>query len=190
MRRVHGVLCVSFVIAVSACSSSKPSPIPVDRPPGANPSHQSGATTAATTGATSSAPASAAYDPQKVCSLLSPADIKSAIGADVATGAIGDQQAGLWVECRYYRGTDLVVRVQVSTPANAQSGYEGNCQATDPATVPGADKACWDSGLNSVTVMKGGAEFDVIYADPTVKSDQAKTTALAVAALANLPKLG
>ena len=183
MRRVHGVLCVSFVIAVSACSSSKPSPIPVDRPPGGNGSHQSAATT--------SAPASTAYDAQKACSLLSPADIKTAIGTDVKAGAIGDQQAGLWVECRYYRDTDLIVRVQVATPANAQSAYEGDCDVTTvPATVPGADKACWDSIFNVVNVMKGGASFGVIYADTTVKPDEAKTTALAAAALANLSKLG
>jgi hypothetical protein len=183
MRPGRSLLYASVVIALSACSSSKPPPPSGAAPSGAGTSNQPSA-------ATSSASASSGYDPQKACSLLSPADIKSTIDADVSAGAIGDQQPGLWVECRYYRGTDLMVRVQVATPANAQSAYEGNCQATDPATVPGSDKACWDSGLNSVNVLKGGVEFDVVYADSTAKSDQAKTTALAVAALANLPKLG
>lgn len=121
--------------------------------------------------------------------LLSPADIKTATGVDVTPGAIGDQQAGLWVECRYYHGSDLVVRTQVATPNNAADAFQGNCQATDAATIAGADQACWDSGLGSVNVMKGGVEFDVVYSDTTAASDKAKTTALATAALANLAKL-
>lgn len=149
-----------------------------------SPTAAGGATSAAAGGG------AASYSTAKVCSLLSPSDIKTATGADVAAGAIGDRQAGLWVECRYYAGQQLLVRVQLAEPAHAQDAYTGNCQATDPATVPGADKGCWDSALGAVNVLKGGLELGVVYDDGTTKTDQGKTTALAAAALANVGKLG
>jgi hypothetical protein len=172
------VLCAAVVATLAGCSGSTS---PMTAPA------QTGATSQA---AARSTPSVAAYDANKACALLSPADIKTAIGTDVKPGAIGDRQAGLWVECRYYRDTDLIVRVQVATASYAASAFEGDCQATVSVTIAGADRACWDSGLDVINVLRGGVEFGVIYSDPpAVTSDEAKTTALVTAALANLGKL-
>jgi hypothetical protein len=183
----RAAVAVPMLVLLAACSGGKSSAPPVAQ--GTQGSKTSPPTSPATQASSSAASGTASYSTAKVCSLLSPADIKTATGQDVAAGAIGDQQPGLWVECRYYAGSQLLVRVQLAEPAHAQDAYTGNCQATDPATIPGADKACWDSALGAVNVLKGGLELGVIYDNGTVKTDQAKTTALTVAALANVGKL-
>jgi len=182
VSRKRAAVVLPVLVLAASCSSGRSSAPSGASSPGAS-----------ATAAQASSPApsgGASYSAAKVCSLLSPADIKAATGYDVAAGAIGDQQPGLWVECRYYAGTQLVVRVQLAEPAHAQDAYTGNCQATDPATIPGADKACWDSALGAIQVLKSGLEVGVVFDNGTVKTDLAKTTALAVAALANVGKLG
>lgn len=179
------LLCSTAIAVLTGCSNSSS---PHTAPAPASASASVPIPTAGSVAGSSNA-SIAHYDPTKVCALLSPADIKTATGQDVGAGAIGDQQPGLWVECRYYSGSDLVVRTQVATPDHATDAYQGNCEATDAATIAGADRACWDSGLGAVNVMKGGVEFDVIYSDTTAATDEAKTTALAAAALANIGRL-
>ncbi len=123
---------------------------------------------------------------------MTPGAIEAATGTAVGAGAIGDGQAGQWLECRYpYSGDTLEeIRVQLATAANAADYFSAAEQdvTTQSISVPGADKARWDGSFGTVYIAKGGISF-FVQIDDGKPINQAKTESLAVAAIANLAKL-